>query len=96
MAAAPAAAAPAAAAAVEEPVVAAAAKTHFTVKLDSFNAADKVKVIKEVRTLTGKGLKEAKELVESCPQILKKDCAKEESEKLVALFKDIGAVVVME
>lgn len=96
MAAAPAAAAPAAAAAPVEEAPVAAAKTAFTVKLESFDAKDKVKVIKEVRTITGKGLKEAKELVESTPQVLKKDITKDEADKLVALLKEAGAVCILE
>lgn len=89
-----AAAAPAAAAAEEKPK--AAEKTSFSVKLESFDAKDKIKVIKEVRAVTGKGLKEAKDLVESLPQVLKKDIKKDEADKLVQLFKDNGAVCVLE
>ena len=49
----------------------AAEKTHFTVKLDKFDAASKIKLIKEVRAITGLGLKEAKELVEGAPKDIK-------------------------
>ena len=65
MAAAPGAAPAAGAAAGGEAAAAApkAEKTEFDLKLESFNAADKLKVIKEVRTITGLGLKESKELV---------------------------------
>ncbi len=62
-AAAPAAAAPAAAAAAPAAAPAAAEKTEFDVKLESFDAANKIKIIKEVRAATGLGLKEAKDLV---------------------------------
>ena len=48
----------------EEPVV---EKTHFDVELTKFDAATKIKVIKEVRSMMGLGLKEAKELVEGAP-----------------------------
>ncbi len=58
----------------------------------SFDAASKIKVIKEVRTITGLGLKEAKELVEGCPKTVKKDLKKEEGEKLIAALKEAGAV----
>lgn len=97
--AAPSAAAPAAAAAAApaaEAAKPAAAKTTFNLKLESFDAKDKVKVIKEVRVITGKGLKEAKELVESAPQILKDNIKKEEAEKLMQVLKDAGAVCVLE
>ena len=100
MAAAPAAAAPApaagGAAAAAEEVVAAPAQTSFNVKLESFDAASKVKVIKEVRAVTGLGLKEAKELVEGAPKIVKKDLSKDDADKLVALLKEAGAVCVIE
>jgi len=44
-----------------------AEKTHFDIELTKFDAAAKIKVIKEVRAMMGLGLKEAKELVESAP-----------------------------
>jgi large subunit ribosomal protein L7/L12 len=58
-----------AAATEAEPVVEAAPveKTHYDVELSAFDAATKIKLIKEVRALLGLGLKEAKETVESCP-----------------------------
>lgn len=59
------AAAPGAAPAAEEPK--AEEKTEFDVKLAGFDAAAKIKVIKEVRVITSLGLKEAKELVRMCP-----------------------------
>ena len=59
------AAAPTGAAAAEEPK--AEEKTEFDVKLAGFDAAAKIKVIKEVRVITSLGLKEAKELVRICP-----------------------------
>lgn len=61
--AAPAAAAPAAPAAAAPAAAPAAEKTEFDVKLESFDAANKIKIIKEVRAATGLGLKEAKDLV---------------------------------
>ncbi|OAY64899.1 50S ribosomal protein L7/L12 [Ananas comosus] len=71
-------------------------KTAFDLKLESFDAAAKIKIIKEVRTFTDLGLKEAKELVEKAPAVLKKGVAKEEAEKIVEKMKDIGAKVVLE
>lgn len=52
-------------------------KTHYDVELQGFDAATKVKLIKEVRGILGLGLKEAKECVESAPTWLKKELAKE-------------------
>ncbi|KAI9908808.1 hypothetical protein PsorP6_004776 [Peronosclerospora sorghi] len=71
-------------------------KTAFDVKLSSFDAKSKIKVIKEVRAITGLGLKEAKELVESAPSTLKKDVKKEEADELVEKLKAVGAVVELE
>lgn len=71
-------------------------KTAFDVKLASFDAKSKIKVIKEVRAITGLGLKEAKELVEGAPSILKKDVKREEADELVEKLKGVGAVVELE
>ena len=71
-------------------------KTAFDLKLESFDAAAKIKIIKEVRTFTDLGLKEAKELVEKAPAVLKKGVLKEEAEKIVEKMKEIGAKVIME
>ncbi|CAB4289882.1 unnamed protein product [Prunus armeniaca] len=71
-------------------------KTAFDVKLDSFDAAAKIKVIKEVRTFTSLGLKEAKDLVEKAPTLLKKGVTKEEADSIVAKMKEVGAKVSME
>jgi len=71
-------------------------KTTFTVRLDSFPAADKIKVIKEVRTATGLGLKESKDLVESCPKIVKKDLSKADCDALVSKLQGAGAKVTIE
>src|SRR5450432_349267 len=79
------AAAPAAAAAVEE-------KTEFTVMLTA--AGDKkIEVIKEVRALTGLGLKEAKDLVEGAPKAVKEGVNKEEADKMKATLEKAGAKV---
>ncbi|KAI3747730.1 hypothetical protein L6452_10342 [Arctium lappa] len=75
----------------------AAEKTTFDLKLEGgFDAGSKIKIIKEVRTFTDLGLKEAKELVEKAPTLLKKGVPKEEAEKIIEKMKGIGAKVVME
>ena len=83
----------AAAAAPEE---AAAEKTEFDVKLASFDAASKIKVIKEVRAITELGLKEAKDLVEGAPAVLKKGIKKEEAEAIKEKLAKVGGVVAIE
>jgi large subunit ribosomal protein L7/L12 len=87
------AAAPVAAAAAA-PVAAAAAveKTEFTVMLMA--AGDKkINVIKEIRQITGLGLKEAKDLVEAAPKEVKADVSKDEANKLKKQLEDAGAKV---
>jgi large subunit ribosomal protein L7/L12 len=82
--------APAAAGGATAP--AAEAQTEFTVILAK--AGDKkINVIKEVRTVTGLGLKEAKDLVEGAPKELKSGVSKEEAEKIKKLLEDAGATV---
>ncbi|MCO5565161.1 hypothetical protein L7F22_018834 [Adiantum nelumboides] len=71
-------------------------KTNFDVKLEKFEAASKIKIIKEVRTFTSLGLKEAKELVEKLPAVLKAGVAKEEAEQIVEKLKAVGATCVLE
>ncbi|EXC24880.1 54S ribosomal protein L12 [Morus notabilis] len=73
-----------------------AEKTAFDVKLEGFDAAAKIKVIKEVRSFTDLGLKEAKELVDKAPTLLKKGVTKEEAEVIIAKMKSVGAKVSME
>ncbi|KAI3861656.1 hypothetical protein MKW98_000608 [Papaver atlanticum] len=73
-----------------------AEKTAFDLKLEGFDAAGKIKIIKEVRTFTDLGLKEAKELVEKAPTLLKKGVTKEEAEKIIEKMTGIGAKVTME
>ena len=89
------AAAPVAVAAAAAPAAAAAAaeeKTDFDVILKSFGD-NKVAVIKEVRAITGLGLKEAKDLVEGAPKPVKEGVAKEEAEKIKAQLEGAGAAV---
>ena len=79
-------AAPAAGGAAE----AAEEKTEFVVILKNVGS-EKIKVIKTVRELTGLGLKEAKELVDNAPKPVKEGVSKEEADKIVAAFKEVGA-----
>ena len=79
------AAAPADAAVAEE-------KTEFDVILSSFGEK-KINVIKVVRTHTGLGLKEAKELVDSCPNPVKEGASKDEAEKIKQELEEAGATV---
>ncbi|KAI3814573.1 hypothetical protein L1987_14215 [Smallanthus sonchifolius] len=71
-------------------------KSAFELKLDSFEAASKIKIIKEVRSVTDLGLKEAKDLVEKAPVVFKKGVTKEEAEQIIEKMKNVGAKVVME
>ncbi|EOA35724.1 hypothetical protein CARUB_v10020957mg [Capsella rubella] len=71
-------------------------KTVFEIKLESFDSSAKIKIIKEVRSFTDLGLKEAKALVEKTPAILKAGLSKEEGEKIVEKLKALGAKVVLE
>ncbi|MCX6104294.1 MAG: 50S ribosomal protein L7/L12 [Proteobacteria bacterium] len=80
-----AAAAPAAAAPVEE-------QTEFTVVLAS-SGDKKINVIKEIRTITGLGLKEAKDLVEGAPKTVKEGVSKEEAAKIKKALEEAGAKV---
>jgi len=67
-------------------------KTEFDVVLTSIGS-NKISVIKEVRALTGLGLKEAKDLVESAPKTLKESLPKEEAEKIQKALTAAGATV---
>mmetsp|Transcript_8473 Transcript_8473/g.4600 ORF Transcript_8473/g.4600 Transcript_8473/m.4600 type:complete len:145 (-) Transcript_8473:5112-5546(-) len=67
-------------------------KTEFDVILTS-SGDKKIAVIKEVRAITGLGLKEAKALVDSIPKPVKEGIAKEEAEKFKAQLEEVGAVV---
>ncbi|MCU0532020.1 MAG: 50S ribosomal protein L7/L12 [Syntrophales bacterium] len=78
-------AAPAAAAAAEE-------KTEFDVVLTSFGA-EKIQVIKEIRAITGLGLKEAKDLVEGVPKPVKEGIAKAEADEIKKKLEAVGATV---
>ena len=65
-------------------------KTEFDVILKDVGA-EKIKVIKVVRELTGLGLKEAKDVVDGAPSKVKEGVNKEDAEKIVASFKEVGA-----
>ncbi len=77
----------------EEAAPAAVEKTIFDLKLTGFDAKAKIKVIKEIRAITSLGLKEAKDLVEGAPSVVKKDIKKEEAEELKAKLEELGATV---
>ena len=81
-----------AAAAPADGGAAAEEQTEFDVILASFGDK-KINVIKEIRTITGLGLKEAKDLVESAPKEIKEGIAKEEAEKIKEQLEGAGATV---
>lgn len=68
-------------------------KDKFDLKLVGYDEKSKIKVIKEVRSLTGLGLKEAKELVESAPKIIQKSLKTENAEELKATLEALGAQI---
>jgi len=72
--------------------VAAEEKSEFDVVLASAGAS-KINVIKEVRTITGLGLKEAKDLVEGAPKPVKEGVSKDEAEQIKAKLEEAGATV---
>lgn len=73
---------------------AAAEKTEFDVELTEIGA-EKIKVIKVVREATSLGLKEAKELVESAPKVIKEALSKDDAEALKAKLEEVGAKVTL-
>ena len=78
---------PAAGAADEE-------KTEFDVELTDVGS-EKIKVIKVVREITGLGLKEAKEVVDNAPKMLKEQASKEDAEAIKAKLEEVGAKVTI-
>ncbi|UCF96008.1 MAG: 50S ribosomal protein L7/L12 [Spirochaetaceae bacterium] len=92
-AAAPVAVAAAPAAAGGEAAAAAEEQIEFTVVLKSFEDGKKIPVIKEVRAITGLGLKEAKELVEAGDKSVKEAISKEEAQKIKERLESAGATV---
>ncbi|KAI9807775.1 MAG: hypothetical protein M1825_005080 [Sarcosagium campestre] len=89
-------AAAAAAAPEEDEAPAAQEKTLFTLKLSSFEATAKPKIIKEIKGMLGLSLVDSKKFVEAAPKVMREGVPKEEAEKIVASLKALGGVVVME
>lgn len=71
-----------------------AVATEVSVILDSCGAS-KISVLKEVRSITGLGLKEAKELVDSAPKAIKENIKKEEADEIKAKLEEVGATVTV-
>jgi large subunit ribosomal protein L7/L12 len=69
-------------------------QTEFNVELTNAGA-QKIKVIKVVRELTGLGLKEAKDLVDGAPSVVKEGASKEEAEGMKAKLEEVGAVITI-
>lgn len=69
-------------------------KTEFDLELTSAGA-QKIKVIKAVREITGLGLKDAKDAVESAPKVLKEGVSKEEAEEMKTKLEEVGAQVTL-
>lgn len=82
----------AAAAPVADAGAAAEEKTEFDVVLKEAGA-EKIKVIKVVRELTGLGLKEAKALVDGAPGVVKEGVSKDDAEKMASQLKEVGATI---
>lgn len=80
----------------EEAAPAPVEKTMFNLKLESFEATAKPKVIKEVKSMLGLSLVDSKKFVESAPKLLKESVPKDEAEKIIATLKALGAVVTMD
>ncbi len=68
-------------------------QTEFTVTLKAYPAEKKVTVIKVIREITGLGLKEAKDLVEGAPSLVKEGVSKADVEKIKKQLEDVGATV---
>ena len=76
------------------PAAAAEEKSEFDVELTEVGA-EKVKVIKVVREITGLGLKEAKDVVEAAPKVIKEGASKEEAEDIKKKIEEVGAKVTL-
>ena len=70
-------------------------KTEFDIVLESVDASSKIAVLKVVRNITGLGLKEAKELVESAPKTIKEAVAKADGETMKKELEEAGATVAL-
>lgn len=77
------------------PVEATEEKTTFDIILNEVPSDKKIAVLKVVRTVTGLGLKESKDIVENVPKILKEGATKEESEKVKKDLEAAGGVVII-
>lgn len=80
----------------EEAAPAAQEKTLFNLKLESFEAASKPKIIKEIKSMLGLSLVDSKKFVESAPKVLREGVPKEEAEKIVETLKALGGKVSMD
>jgi large subunit ribosomal protein L7/L12 len=80
----------------EEAAPAVQEKTLFNLKLMSFEAGAKPKIIKEIKSMLGLSLVDSKKFVESAPKMMKEGVPKEEAEKIIELLKGLGGVVTME
>ena len=80
--------------AAASPAEAAEEKTEFDVELTEVGA-EKVKVIKVVREVTGLGLKEAKDVVDGAPKVVKEGASKEEAEDIKKKLEEVGAKVTL-
>ncbi|KAK6358281.1 hypothetical protein TWF730_007630 [Orbilia blumenaviensis] len=89
-------AAPVAAAPVEEEAAAEEEKTLFNVKLASFDAGAKPKIIKEVKALLGLSLVDSKKFVEAAPKMLKEGLTKDDAEKMKKTLEALGAKIDLE
>ena len=69
-------------------------KTEFDVELTEIGS-EKIKVIKVVREITGLGLKEAKEVVDNAPKLVKEQASKEDAEAIKAKLEEVGAKVTI-
>ncbi len=76
------------------PAAAAEEKTEFDVELTEVGA-DKIKVIKVVREITGLGLKEAKDMVEGAPKVVKEGAGKDDAEEIKKKLEEVGAKVTL-
>lgn len=89
-------AAPAAQAAPAEEEAPVEEKMIFNIKLESFDPKSKPKIIKEVKTLLGMSLVEAKKIVEAAPKVIKENVPKEDADKLKKLIEDLGGKITLE
>ncbi len=85
---------PAAAAGAEAGAGAAAEKDEFDVELTAVGS-EKIKVIKVVREVTGLGLKDAKELVDGAPKVIKEGASKDEAEEIKSKIEEVGGSVTL-